>query len=84
MKTNVFPPFGFSRADIRPQRNVKQSILWIYKVDLPVTIDAHRKSESRFFYYHHRLLLQHPMQKALEDLPGGDEERAPPPRDFFI
>lgn len=83
MKTNVFPPFGFSRADIRPQRNVKQSILWIYKVDLPVTIDAHRKSESRFFY-HHRLLLQHPMQKALEDLPGGDEERAPPPRDFFI
>lgn len=84
MKTNVFPPFGFSRADIRPQRNVKQSILWIYKVDLPITIDAHRKSESRFFYYHHRLLLQHPMQKALEDLPGGDEERAPPPRDFFI
>lgn len=84
MKTNVFPPFGFSRADIRPQRNVKQSILWIYKVDLPITVDAHRKSESRFFYYHHRLLLQHPMQKALEDLPGGDEERAPPPRDFFI
>lgn len=84
MKMNVFLPFGFSRADIRPQRNVKRSILWIYKVDPPITIDAHRKPESRFFYFHHRLLLQHTTQKAPEDLPGGDEERAPPPRDFFI